>query len=252
MENKQKMHLDFKIIIGLVIVAAGVLLLLESFGYIDLDFQIWDFWPVLLILAGLGKIIQPKHYRHFYWGLILVGLGVLFLLNNLNVIDFTFKNLWPIFLIILGFAIIKGSFFRHKHIIRFHHKDKNGEQGSMGTCCPGISRDVDSDYINVSAILGGVEYRFSNKQLKGGKATAIMGGCEIDLRDADMEEGSIVLDTFAFWGGIEIRIPTDWQVVMRGTPILGGMEMRTVSPENPNKQLIIKGSAVMGGIEIKN
>ena len=79
-----------------------------------------------------------------------------------------------------------------------------------------------------------------------------MGGCVIDLRDADMEEGTIELDCFAFWGGIEVQVSKDWEVVMQGTPILGGMDVRTANPTGVKKRIVIKGSAIMGGVEVKN
>ncbi|MGB8657861.1 MAG: DUF5668 domain-containing protein [Candidatus Zixiibacteriota bacterium] len=44
-----------KIFWGLVLVVAGVLILLRNFGYLEYD--IVRFWPVLLILWGIKKLI---------------------------------------------------------------------------------------------------------------------------------------------------------------------------------------------------
>jgi len=44
-------------------IVAGLLLLLQNFGYIS---GVWHFiWPSLLILWGVSIILRP---RHSYWG----------------------------------------------------------------------------------------------------------------------------------------------------------------------------------------
>lgn len=47
----------------LLLIAIGVLLLLNSLGYIDLDFgELWRFWPVLLILIGLDLLLGRRSW----------------------------------------------------------------------------------------------------------------------------------------------------------------------------------------------
>ncbi len=48
-------------------------------------------------------------------GLVLIFLGVVFLLNTLDVFDFDLGKLWPVILIILGVAILAGRFSRRRH-----------------------------------------------------------------------------------------------------------------------------------------
>jgi hypothetical protein len=79
-----------------------------------------------------------------------------------------------------------------------------------------------------------------------------MGGCELDLRNAEIN-GEAVIDVFALWGGIEIRVPEDWSIDSRIVPVMGGVEekMRTV-PGDPAHRVTLRGFAIMSGIEIKN
>ncbi|HEX3048743.1 MAG TPA: DUF5668 domain-containing protein [Bacillota bacterium] len=56
-----------------------------------------------------------RHY-HFFWPIILIGFGVLFLVDNLGLLPWgvggTIARFWPLFLIIIGLDILFGSFFR--------------------------------------------------------------------------------------------------------------------------------------------
>lgn len=245
------------LIIGFLILAAGIVLLLGNMQVIE-KVNILKYWPVILIAIGIGKLFQPGWWYHrVFWGIIITAIGVLFLLNNLQYLHFGFGELWPVLVIIIGFELIRGSIFRHRRTARWstiYDKDDKDKKNSDPGCCSQSfeANTVDSDFINISTILGGGEYTFTNKNLKGGNVSAIMGGCEIDLRSAEMEGDSMLLETTAIMGGIGVRIPTHWQVVMQGTPILGGMDNKTISPENPAKRLFIRGSAIMGGVEIKN
>jgi hypothetical protein len=48
-------------------------------------------------------------YKHLFWAIILISIGLLFLLGNLGVIDFTwysFWRLWPLIFIFWGIAIL--------------------------------------------------------------------------------------------------------------------------------------------------
>ena len=76
MDKKKRSYFNTRTVIGLLIIAAGILLLLKSLG-IGTDYNVGDFWPVILIVIGLGKILQPKEHRQLYWGLVITAIGTL-------------------------------------------------------------------------------------------------------------------------------------------------------------------------------
>lgn len=250
MDKKKRSFFNSRIVIGLLIIAAGILLLLKSLG-IGSDYNVGDFWPVILIVIGLGKILRPKEHRQLYWGLVITAIGALFLLNNLAYIHFWFNDLWPILLILLGIEILRCGFFKHKYNMTccIHGKGKRHFKTWKGIS---NSNNVDKDIVDISVILGGGEYKFTNKQLKGGSVSTIMGGVDLDFRNAEIEKEEMVLEISSIMGGVDIRVPAHWEVVVQGTPILGSVEDKTGKPENPTKKLIVNGSAIMGGIEVKN
>jgi hypothetical protein len=106
--------------------------------------------------------------------------------------------------------------------------------------------------ITALAVMGGVQRSSNAASFKGGELTAIMGGCEVDLRKASIEREAVI-DVFALWGGIEIRVPEDWTVIGKVVPLLGAYEDKSRPPDDGGlKRLIVRGAVVMGGVEVKN
>ena len=85
---------------------------------------------------------------------------------------------------------------------------------------------------------------------------AIMGGFDVDLRDASIAPNTqAVIDVFAFWGGLELKVPEDWVVINRVMPLMGGVDDKTRPPIASTaapKQLVVRGIVIMGGISIRN
>lgn len=237
MENKQLSRVTPQIILGLIIIAIGVIFTLDNLGIIYAhDFL--RYWPALIVLYGLSKILQPTGAPGRVGGIIFALVGTLMLLNKIDVIDFRLRDYWPLLLIGLGASLMWRATKRHQA----------GTIGGMG------AGGVDSSAtINGFAVLGGLNRTSNSQDFKGGELTAIMGGCEIDFRQASIKESEAVIDVFAFWGGIEIKVPEDWAVSLQATPILGSFEDKTRPPKGGSeKRLVIKGYAIMGGVEIRN
>jgi predicted membrane protein len=113
--------------------------------------------------------------------------------------------------------------------------------------------DVDpSRVLDISSLMGSVERGMSTQDFRGGSVSAVMAGCEIDLRKASIESDEAVLNAFALWGGIEIKVPSDWTVESRGVAVMGAFEDSSRRPDDPRKRLIVTGYALMGGVEVKN
>lgn len=48
-------------------------------------------------------------YRHVFWAIILIAIGILFMLNNFGILEFGFRalwSLWPLILILWGISIL--------------------------------------------------------------------------------------------------------------------------------------------------
>jgi len=225
-------------VIGLAVIILGLVFLLGNLGLIEVRDYL-RFWPVILILIGLPRALQPPRAPGRMFGFFLIGIGLLLLLDAIAVFDVRFWDFWPIVLILIGFA-----FLRRSTSSRFRATVLSGsEEASL----------QGEETLNEFVIMGGKNLVSTANDFRGGAATAIMGGCKIDLRKATMKGESAVVDVFAFWGGIEILVPDNWGVALEGIPILGGMEDKSVPPKGMSaKMLVIKGCTIMGGVEIKN
>jgi hypothetical protein len=220
-----------------------------------------------------------------FWGLFLILMGVLFLLDQLGKLDFgsIVSRYWPLFLILIGlwqlvtnnfrnvggplFLILVGVIFQLGRLeilgrIAWHYVWPlliilvglwivfGALSRRTGAAVPGI-RDGDLDAF---AIFSGMKRRVESPNFHGGKATAIMGAIELDFTQASLAEGKAVLDLSVIMGGIEVRVPRNWRLELDARPFLGGIEDKhTFEPgAGAGPTLYIKASAILGGIEIKD
>jgi hypothetical protein len=218
-------------------------------------------------------------------GLLVVGMGVLFLLDNLDILNFRHAiGFWPLVFIVAGCAALFGNGPRSGNymggvLIAIGLLMILGRMGyfyiSWGTLWPlvmialgglvlyrslGPGRVTRADtvagaspdnVVDIVAVLGGFERRVSAPDFHGGEITAVMGGCALDLREASIVKEAVI-NVFTIWGGINIKVPPDWTVVLNGTPLMGGFSEKTVTPPDGSKRLVITGYAIMGGVEVRN
>jgi hypothetical protein len=81
----------------------------------------------------------------------------------------------------------------------------------------------------------------------------VLGGAELDFREAVLPGREITLRAVSVLGGVEVTVPPEMRVIDNGFAVLGGREItgggEAVTEESP--VLRIEGVAVLGGIEVK-
>lgn len=219
-----------RIILAAVLIVLGGLLLTDNLGLVKLDIGdiVSTWWPSLLILFGLGHLVANRGGTTLTpW--ILIGLGVLFQVITLGWASW--GVLWPVIIIVIGVAVLL--------------------QGSRIMRRPVATGD---DTVDLLAIFSGVERRVASSQFRGGKATAIFGGIELDLRDTQLA-GDATLNATALFGGVELRVPESWDVQVHGSPLFGGIEdkqsKRASAGQPAGPRLEVYAEITFGGLEIK-
>jgi hypothetical protein len=225
---------------------------------------------------------------NYFWALIFIAGGGLFLMRNFELLDFHFPVKiisWRLIPLIIGInAFLKKDYFAGviatTIAIVFYIPDflTVTERQEYYKLWPlllvgvGISIlakrffpdsfqkwgtqviNEDHNFINESNIMGGSSKKFSTQDFGGGSITCIMGGSEVNLTEASILSAA-GLNVFILMGGLELRVPKEWNVKITALPIMGGTEDQINKyPEkvvDETKTLVISGYVIMGGIEIK-
>jgi len=225
----------------------------------------------------------------FFWSILLVTLGGIFLLRNFGLLDFHFpvkiwswrlipliiginaflkgKNMEGVIAITIAVAFYIPDFLTQEQVkvyfklwplllvgigglIMYRYFNPKFDAPARLLKADGS----DFDYLSETNIMGGSNKKVFSKKFEGGQINCVMGGAQIDLTEADLAQKS-ALNIFILMGGLELRIPKDWNVHLDALPIMGGIEDQiTKFPEsvvNPDKKFYITGNIVMGGVEIK-
>ncbi|MBF0686167.1 MAG: hypothetical protein IR158_00160 [Cellulomonas sp.] len=213
-----------QVLVGVLVVLAGVVLLLERTGVVEIDLGtvLATLWPLLVVLVGVTSLLLVP--RAWFGPAVITAAGVVLLLDRLDVLDVSvWDYLWPIAVILIGLGITFGA----------------------------AARTERENHITAIAFWWGTERRTRTQQFRSASLTAIMGGIELDLREADIE-GSARIDVFTFWGGVDIKVPRTWEVRTTGLPLLGGWENKTELPVGGGPVLDVRIVAIMAGAEVRN
>lgn len=218
-----------RLIIGLAILALGTLWTLDNFNVLESeDFTRW--WPLALIAIGIVQFINRRSNR--VGPVVLMVIGVLLLGASLDQIDFDLGDLIPLALAAWGAKLVWDALARRSA--------RSGIEDGDAT-------------IHTFAAMGGVRWQSTSREFRGGDVNAIMGGVEVDLRNAQIKPGEeVIIDALAIMGGIDIRVPPGWRIVSNVLPIMGAFENNSTAVTDSGPTLTVRGTVIMGAIEVKN
>ncbi len=221
---------------GLIILVVGLVFLLKNLGLYIPDWVVS--WPMLLIIIGL-LVGYKRRFNGGGW-LVLLLIGGFFMTERVTDYDFS-KYYFAIAFIVIGLFLIFKPKSRKKEVWIAKWKDKFDDK-------------TDNDILDSVNVFGGSHQYVYSKNFKGGDVTAIFGGSDINLTQADFND-TVTLDLVAIFGGVKIIIPPDWEVKSEVTAIFGGIDDKRAAAQlgvGPRKILVLKGVALFGGVDIRN
>jgi len=223
-------RISSQVVTGAVIVLIGILLLLSTTNTLDVG-TLWRYVPSLFVLLGVWALIRSG-FRNVTGPVILIIIAGTIQLLALDLITGeTIASWWPVLVILFGLSLMTGRWRQRRR----------------------VSTNSADDF-DLIGIFGGTERRVDSRSFTGGTATAIFGGVEVDLRDAEVTDPPAVVTATALFGGVELTVPEDWSVSIDALPIFGGVEdERSRRPDverSAEPDLVLNGFVAFGGISI--
>lgn len=214
-----------------------------------------------LLLVGVGVIWAlreggvPLPSWIFSWGLLLIAIGLV------NGFKHNFKLGGWLIPLLIGGVFFADEFYPMDNIHAFlwpmvlvafglimifkpKHKAENFSNSST-------TGSTDIEFLEMTTVMGGAEKHVMSQNFKGGNITSFWGASDINFLKADIN-GTATLDVTCVMGGSKLTVPANWLVKSEVTAIMGGVEDKRLINDvtDVDKVLIIKGTALMGGIEI--
>lgn len=220
------------VVIGAFVILFGIVLLIHELGLLG-RFSVFDLWPLILVVLGIGRVISPREPTQKAQGWFLIAIGFFLGLHTLGFIQIA--RYWPLILVGVGLLMLQRSL--------------RGKTAKAERVVP-----AEVDVLDEFVVMGSLRAQSCSQHFQGGDVMVLFGGCHLDLTEAALAANRVELNVRALFGGIEVRVPEGWSVLSQGTGLLGAFEDKTRHrPEvDPPKRLLVRGFAVFGGVELKN
>jgi hypothetical protein len=241
------MKISPRVVVGLLIVAFGLALTLDELGVMEAG-ELIHYWPFGIVAVGIANLLdQDRSKRTLGW--IMTGVGALLVTENFFHFNIDIWRFWPLAIVVFGLLIVYRSMRPRPEGVEGPGYSIAG--GTSTSNAPGSKAGSLEQVISDFVMWSGIQRRVASPAFKRADLTAIMGGIELDLRQAGTENGHAVIDVFVLWGGIEIIVPPDWAVSNEITPIMGGAEDGSTGTQQAKHRLVVTGVVIMGGVDIK-
>ncbi len=218
---------------GMVIIAIGVLFLLQTMGVGDTS-SLWRWLPGVFVLIGVWQLVV-NGFQNWIGPAILILVAGLAQLAALDIVDWsTVFKFWPLALVLLGLSILLG--------LNVGNTRPRGQVSS-------------GEFTSVWAAFSGNQRQVVSQSFAGAEMTAVFGGVELDLRSAAVSDPPARVHVFAMFGGAGIKASPDMLIQSEVVAIFGGSEdnrrqRKMLAGETP--EVVVTGVVMFGGFEIKD
>jgi predicted membrane protein len=186
--------------------------------------------------------------RNLFWGMVLILLGLLFLLDNLGIADFgeVIRMYWPVILILWG---ISALFRKRRHTAN----DINVE-----------STHFEHDLVHRSNVFCNISMNIDSSNFKGGSISNVFGDCDVDLSKSILAEGEHLMRIHTIFGDTRILLAKECAVSVTASVLFGDLkilgqniagfskDIHITTPEYQaaQKRLVLSITHIFGSVKI--
>ena len=229
----------WKIILGIVLIAAAVLLILEAVGVVNPVSSVVGeitFWQAFGGISIAAVIVGLLSWRRLWT--VFVPLGFLFMIFERNIAHVCnieggeLINNWLVFgcslLVSVGFMfILSGKKKQKKHLKVSSAANKMG----ISTIYVDCNEFGNTELVkNIENRLGAIEIHFENPE-------SYLGGATLFIEN--------------YLGAIEINVPKNWKVNCEGVNLtLGVIDSPSKAEQTDGPSLVIEGNVHLGAVDV--
>lgn len=97
-------------ILGGLIALVGGALQVENLGWVDVRWrQVWNWWPLVLMVIGILILLKPSKRENLFWGGAFVAVGAFYQGRHLGWFDVDLWALWPVAVIAAGIGMMRKA-----------------------------------------------------------------------------------------------------------------------------------------------
>lgn len=254
-----------RILFGVAGLGLGCVFLLAALDVLSLD-DVRGWWTLLFIIPAIGSMVSTGVQ---FWNTGLLATGIwLFLweqkwIDHGNMLAFTVAMLC----FTVGFWLVFGGLRKNRDNRQeppyttpaagaYYHQPNPGDAGQNAYQAP--PQPQAAGYGDTAqtpryfCLLGGKRNRNVSQDLRSCSATAILGGLDVDLVNADIRQPITIVAT-SILGGVDVYLPKTVRLEMDGTALLAKSENRTQPNYDPQAPVVtIKYFSLLGGITVQN
>ncbi len=161
-------------------------------------------------------------------GIILIVLGLLFLLNNLDIVSFhdVFRNFWPLILVLVGIYIIFKNYRRTA---------PDNKETKIKT---GLDITADKEDIDESNVFGDINVNIKSENFQKGTVRTVFGKVTADLTEIKIAKGENHLYLNAVFGEIKVRTADNLTVKVIASNLGGAINVFGQKRDGLNQRLV--------------
>lgn len=126
-----------------------------------------------------------------------------------------------------------------------------GELDALTADLPRIAAGRRAPRRTAIAIVGGTELRGRFRVEGVLTVVGVIGGAEIDLREAELIGHELEIRCFSLLGGVELTVPEGVDVSVELVSVLGGRDIRVGAARAGAPLIRVTGFCAIGGVEVR-
>ena len=196
--------------------------------------------------------MHSENKNHVTWGVILIALGVLFILDNFGYLDFGYviSTYWPLILVAIGIKIIL---------------DKRGSDTKDMTGTSTFSSNL-GETLTENNVFGDIKIKSDSKTFTGGSVNNVFGDIYLDLSNIQLKNDQTNVLISGVFGDINVLLPASVAIKTRCSAVAGDIFARgskkdgllpTLEQQDDNysaksPRLFVQVSIVFGSISVRS